>query len=516
MKRGLKLVLEGTLLLLTTILVTGCTASFCRDIDKAHMLYAYDYGITDYYASKNEAGDNIAYYYDSNNVKTEIEGIYYTRNLTKEFNKTIVSINETASKQSVSTPSDLYWETLDAVFLGYCIEYTNQIGDTTFTTLNKPEVITRGSNPYKDEAKKELKDKGILETYGYLKYFDTKNEKAVLWTNFYTLNDRVRVILNGLDRLDDCASNDYLKLYVSTLTQNIANNRSCLATKDGSYGAYGQRGMDIEIQTKGWTDWNGLLEFLFVWPIGALIDVLVTSFGAMGAGLAAVTAIFIVTLIVRSLMLIFTFKQTAATAKMNELQPEISKIQAKYPNANTSTSEKQRMSMEMQKLYKKNGINPLSSILVLIIQFPVFICVWGALQGSAALSSGSLLGLRLSDSIGSIMFNGASWSSFTAGGPVALILFILMGGTQAVAMLLPQWIQKKREKNFVKLGKNPAKASQNNKMKWFTYIMLAMIIIMGYSLASGMGVYWLVGACFSIAQTLITNKITTMRKQKGR
>jgi len=31
----------------------------------------------------------------------------------------------------------------------------------------------------------------------------------------------------------------------------------------------------------------------------------------------------------------------------------------------------------------------------MIIQFPVFICVWGALSGSAALSSGEVLNLKL-------------------------------------------------------------------------------------------------------------------------
>jgi hypothetical protein len=39
-------------------------------------------------------------------------------------------------------------------------------------------------------------------------------------------------------------------------------------------------------------------------------------------------------------MLLLTFKQTQSNAKMTELQPEIQKIQAKYPNANTNQAEK--------------------------------------------------------------------------------------------------------------------------------------------------------------------------------
>ena len=199
---------------------------------------------------------------------------------------------------------------------------------------------------------------------------------------------------------------------------------------------------------------------------------------------------------------------------MNELQPEIQKIQAKYPNSNTSQYDKQRMAAEMQKLYKKNHINPLSSLLVMIIQFPVFICVWGAMQGSAYLSTGSFLGLRLSDSIGSTIFSASSWKN--GGGATALILFLLMAAAQTVAMLLPQWIQKRKAAGVAKLGKNPAQKSQANKMKWFTWIMLAMIILMGFSLASAMGVYWLVGALFSIGQTLITQVITEKNSKKNK
>jgi YidC/Oxa1 family membrane protein insertase len=197
---------------------------------------------------------------------------------------------------------------------------------------------------------------------------------------------------------------------------------------------------------------------------------------------------------------------------MTELQPQIAKIQNKYPNANTNQAERARMSQEMSALYKKNGINPLSSLLIMVVQFPIFICVWGALTGSAWLSTGSFLNLNLSDSISSVLFNAANWGNGSA--VTALILFILMGLAQVAAMLLPQWIQKRKQKNVAKLGKNPNANSQNRTMKIFTYVMMGMIIIMGFSLASAMGIYWFFGALFSIAQTLITQAIISKRKTK--
>jgi len=89
-----------------------------------------------------------------------------------------------------------------------------------------------------------------------------------------------------------------------------------------------------------------------------------------------------------------------------------------------------------------------------------------------------------------------------------------MAGAQTVAMLLPQWLNAAKKKKVAKLGRNPAQKESDNKMKWFTYIMLAMIIFMGFSLVSALGVYWLVGALFSIAQTLITHAIMNRKKHK--
>ena len=50
MKRKAKLIFGGFSLLLGAIVLSSCTASFCSVTDKAHMLYAYDYGVTDYRA----------------------------------------------------------------------------------------------------------------------------------------------------------------------------------------------------------------------------------------------------------------------------------------------------------------------------------------------------------------------------------------------------------------------------------------------------------------------------------
>ncbi len=507
-KKG-KIALGGGLLLLGALTLSGCTASFCSAKDKSNILYLLDHGVTVYHDEEVANSKELK-------VFGESTGLYYTISI--EPNSYIAKINSAAAQNGIRTPSIYYWEALDQIVLESAInEAATELGGTQNsiewfkTQVSKASELkfTGDANDYSEDTM------GLLDKYGYVKYYDsTDASKKVLWTNWTDNNEEIRSSVSEFNlSIDECPNSDYVNLYKQQMNSYINGYRSCLATKEGLYGAYGVEGYPAKISGKKWTDWKGLLEFILIWPIGAFIDALTSGFLKVGiaSGFAQLISIFIATIIIRSLILLATFKQTQSNGKMTALQPEIQKIQAKYPNSNTNQYEKQRMAQEMQALYKKNKINPFGALLVMIIQFPVFICVWGAMQGSAYLSSGSVFGLRLSDSISSVIFNGTAWK--TGAGPTALVLFLLMAVAQVFSMLLPQWMQKKASKKVAKLGKNPAQKQQNNNMKIFTWVMMIMIIIMGFSLASGMGVYWFVGALFSIAQTLITQSIT---KKKGK
>lgn len=61
-----------------------------------------------------------------------------------------------------------------------------------------------------------------------------------------------------------------------------------------------------------------------------------------------------------------------------------------------------------------------------------------------------------------------------------------------------------------------AQNDSQRQMKMVSWVMTGMVIIMGFTLPSAMGVYWFAGALFSIAQTLITQTIMNknMKKKK--
>ena len=67
-------------------------------------------------------------------------------------------------------------------------------------------------------------------------------------------------------------------------------------------------------------------------------------------------------------------KQVRTSQKMSELQPQIKAIQKKYAN------DRQRMSLEMSKLQKENGVNMAMGCLPMLIQIPVFIGLFHVLR----------------------------------------------------------------------------------------------------------------------------------------
>ena len=504
MKKGTKLGIGIGALLLGTVLLSGCTNSFCSTLDKAHILYGIDHGVCEYYDTEEAARENGKRKEITPTLVGQVPdtNIWYAASLNHSGN--LLKIRNAAEKSGISAPSIKYYIALDTVVLNHAIEAAGE----DKTTISAEKI----------GSAKELK--GVLYDYGYLKFYGTNTkESKKLWENLDVFDNEARTTYTGsiIDSIDECPNSDYFAYYKQQMKNTINSYRSCLALKNGNYGKYGAEEIEVEIQEKsyGYAWKNGPLSGLLVWPIGALLDVFTVGMTkSVGQGWAQLFAILFVTLIVRSLMLLATFKQTTSSTKMQELQPEIAKIQAKYPNSNTNQYEKQRLAMETQALYKKHKINPLTSILVMIVQFPVFICVWGAMQGSAQLSSGAVLGLNLSTSISSVLTTWSNWANPSSGVWTALVLFLLMSAAQTVAMLLPQWLNAAKKKKIAKLGRNPAQKESDNKMKWFTYIMLAMIIFMGFSLVSALGVYWLIGALFSIAQTLITHAIMNRKKSK--
>jgi YidC/Oxa1 family membrane protein insertase len=97
-------------------------------------------------------------------------------------------------------------------------------------------------------------------------------------------------------------------------------------------------------------------------------------------------AIILLTVLVRVVTAPLTTRQMRSMAKMGTLQPRIKELQEKYAD------DRQRQSQEMMKLYKESGVNPLGGCLPILLQFPVFIGLYYALQSSIDLRHAPFFG----------------------------------------------------------------------------------------------------------------------------
>ena len=86
--------------------------------------------------------------------------------------------------------------------------------------------------------------------------------------------------------------------------------------------------------------------------------------------------IILLTVLVRLLMFPFTRGQAISSMRMQALAPELKDLQAKYGN------DRQKMAQAQMELYRKNGINPLSGCLPMLLQMPVMMGLYFALQES--------------------------------------------------------------------------------------------------------------------------------------
>ena len=229
---------------------------------------------------------------------------------------------------------------------------------------------------------------------------------------------------------------------------------------------------------------------IFVFPLSTLINRMV------GAGLNVGLAVALLTLLVHGVILALTWKSNVQQAKMQEIQPELAKIQKKYEGKKDDQS-RMKQGQEMNNLYKKHGVNPLGTILSTFIQFPVIIAMYQAVQRAEVVATGSFFGLSLGQS---------PWSGFQAGQYGYVILFAVMILAQFSGMRIPTYLTERRgrkeaERKHIKYEK-PKNAMQNQM-----YIMILFISFLAVSWPAAMSLYWIISSIVNVLKQVIIHKI---------
>lgn len=205
----------------------------------------------------------------------------------------------------------------------------------------------------------------------------------------------------------------------------------------------------------------------------------VASLGFVSEGAGYVITIFLLTLLVRLILLPLNIKQTKSQQKMQEIQPEIAKLQKKYKN------NPEKSQQEMMKLYKDNNVNPMSGCLPLLIQMPILFALYYVFYGLTELKGISFL-----------------WLSDLWAPDRTFILPILSAATTYLSSLL-----------MTKSTQSPGAAPGGVNMNTMNIVMAGIMGVMSIQFPSMLVLYWVMGNLIQMAQTYVLIVLPKKRKE---
>ncbi len=203
-------------------------------------------------------------------------------------------------------------------------------------------------------------------------------------------------------------------------------------------------------------------------------------------------AIILVTILVKALLFPLTRNGSVAAARMQELKPKIDELQAKYKG------NPQKLNQEMAEFYKKEGYNPMSGCLPLLIQFPIFIAMYNLFNNhfdlrGAMFIPGWITDLSVPEAI--VTF------------PTINLVIWQVGALRALPIIyvVSQLLYGK----YTQMNSPGQSATQAKLMMYGMPIMFFFIL---YNTPSGLLVYWIVSNVLSIGQQVVINDILKKRR----
>lgn len=228
--------------------------------------------------------------------------------------------------------------------------------------------------------------------------------------------------------------------------------------------------------------------------INPLVNALLFLYNVLGHNFGL--AIIVFTVLIRVITFPLTYQQQKASKKMAEFQQsdEWKKTQEKY------AGNKEKLAQEQMRLMQESGVSPLGGCLPMLIQFPVLIGLYQAINQAMAASPMQLLTLSqhlypfLPNAIGLIPLNNHFlWLNLGLPDPTYLMTFIVVVTT---------WIQTKIMTPPPSTDPSAAQMSQ-------TMALMSPLMIGWFSLQfpSGLSLYWIIGNIAGVLQQALTQKV---------
>jgi YidC/Oxa1 family membrane protein insertase len=221
--------------------------------------------------------------------------------------------------------------------------------------------------------------------------------------------------------------------------------------------------------------------------------------------------ILITTLIVRTLGWPIYAKSNDMTVKMQAMQPEQQKIQAKY-EGKTDRDSQARMQQETMALYKKFGINPLGCLLP-FLQLPIFLAVYYAVRrlpnniGTGYLDISSFGGSTEFLGIDLIRTVSIEITNSLASNWMYLLIPLFTGISMYLVTSITQQRQKRAQKDVPDYRKNDRQVAMQKQTQIMMYFLVLMMVYITYISPAALGIYWIFGNTYSLIQTTINYRL---------
>ena len=261
--------------------------------------------------------------------------------------------------------------------------------------------------------------------------------------------------------------------------QTITENVICRPTNEDTLKIYDEYEVNIKKipECKDFNplkNYEGLWTSIFVKPLAWIIikvGILVKNYGL---------ALIITCLLIRLALYPITKKTAMQSELIKKAQPELTKLEKKYENK-TSTEDQNKKAQEMMLIYQKYKINPVAGCLLSFVQLPLLFAFYEAINRTPAIFEDTFLGFELGKT---------PWIALQNGEYLYILLVVLI----FLATLV----------SFRKTLKDQSGQAMN--MKGTLYFMLALITYSSFTIASGVGIYWITSNLFTIAQNLIVER----------
>ncbi len=242
------------------------------------------------------------------------------------------------------------------------------------------------------------------------------------------------------------------------------------------------------------------------WDIltGALGSVLNFFYSILPAGIGSPRygiAIIMLTLAVSLVLFPLTLKQTRSMKAMQEIQPEVKKLQKEYKD------DREELNTKLMELYQERGVNPAAGCLPLIIQMPIWFALFSVLRisrediiagNTGPIPEGSNLAEALAE--GSTNFLGmnlqitpsaASGDGFTQLIPYLLLILVVVGSGyyQSVQTM-------RRRKDDPKQEQNPQQQGVQNAMRFLPIL----FGVFSWNFPTGLVLYFATSNVFRVGQ----------------